>query len=170
MYVDEDHVFKAKTINVSQGGILISELPHVPEINAIPMMISMPIYPRFSELTFEQIKKINPQSFPKKIVKVKARMVRSFGNQTAVEKVFVNFIGCEFFYCSDEFNDYINKYIETYTSNTVYLLSLFETNSKKAEGVELLRKVASLLGYDGTMKLPLLRAKVLHDYQSLESV
>lgn len=170
LYVDGEHVFKAKTLNVSEGGLLLSELPHIPEINSLPMMITMPIYPKLSTLSLETMKGLDIENLPRKILKVKSRMVRSFEGQTNVDKVFINYIGCEFYYTSEEFQEYITEYVETFAKNTVYLLSLFETLGKKNEQLETLRTVAYILGYDRRMKIPLLRAKVLHDYQSLESL
>lgn len=170
LYVDGDHVFKAKIMNISQGGVLLSELPHVPEINALPVALAVVDYPRFQNISLEQIGQINLEDLPKTIVKTKLRMVRSFANESAVDKVFVNFIGCEFYNPSNELVNTINHYVENYTKNTVYLLSLFESLKNKPDQIEYLRKLAHLMGYDRRMKLPLLRAKVLHDYQSLESL
>lgn len=170
LYVDGDYVFKAKTLNVSEGGILLSELPHIPEINALPMIISMPVFPKLQTLSLEEMRSLNLNDLPLKILKVKGRLVRSFSNESNVDKVFTNFIGCEFYYTSKEFNSYITEYVEIFAKNTIYFLSLFESLNKRSEQLELLREVAHLLGYDRRMKIPLLRAKVLHDYQSLESV
>lgn len=170
LYVDGDHVFKAKILNISEGGLLLSELPHVPEISSLPLAINLIIYPRFAHLTLDELKNVSVETFDRKILKVKARMVRSFENQSNVDKVFVNFIGCEFYNPSDEIRFALFNYVENFTKNTVYLLSLFESLGKRTEQLETLRLVAHLLGYDRNMKLPLLRAKVLHDYQSLESL
>jgi hypothetical protein len=170
LYVDGEHVFKAKTLNVSEGGLLLSELPHIPDINALPMMMAMPVYPKLSTLTLEELKQVNVENLPRKILRVKSRLVRSYEGESNVDKVFINFIGCEFYYTSDEFQNYINEYVDTFARNTVYLLSLFESLNKRSEQLETLRIVAHILGYDRRMKVPLLRAKVLHDYQSLESI
>jgi hypothetical protein len=170
LYVDGEHVFKARTINVSEGGLLISELPHIPEINAFPLMVSMSIYPKLATLNLDELKALNVDDLPRKILKVKARLVRSFESESNIEKVFINHLGCEFYYTSEEFKIFILDYVETFAKNTVYLLSLFESLSKRDEQLEVLRTVAHILGYDRRMKIPLLRAKVLHDYQSLESL
>lgn len=170
LYVDGEHVFKAKVLNISEGGLLLSELPHVPEISSLPLAINLIQYPRFNSLSLEELKGLNTETFDRKILKVKARMVRSFENQSAVDKVFINFIGCEFYNPSDEVRFALFSYVENFSKNTVYLLSLFESLGKREEQLETLRLVAHLLGYDRRMKLPLLRAKVLHDYQSLESL
>ena len=170
LYVDGEHVFKARVLNISEGGILLSDLPHIPEINSMPFAIDLLEFPRLQTLSFEQIKALNVSDFSRVIIKTKGRTVRSFEGQSNVDKVFVNFIGCEFFNPSTEFKMAVFRYVETFAKNTIYLLSLFESLGKRPEQLELLRAVAQLLGYDHLMKVSLLRAKVLHDYQSLGSL
>lgn len=170
LYVDGEHVFKARILNVSEGGVLLSELPHIPEINSLPIALNLIHYPKFSLLGMEQLKALSVEDFERTILKTKVRMVRSFENQSNVDKIFINFIGCEFYNPTPEFKRVIFEYVETFAKNTVYLLSLFESLGNRAEQLETLRTVAHLLGYDRRMKIPLLRAKVLHDYQSLESL
>ncbi len=170
LYVDGEHVFKARVLNISEGGLLLSELPHIPEINSLPLAIGLVQYPRLSSLSIDQLRSLNIGEFPRIIVKTKGRMVRTFEGQSAVDKIFVNFIGCEFFNPAPEFKMAVFRYVETFAKNTIYLLSLFESLGNRSEQLELLRTVALILGYDRRMKIPLLRAKVLHDYQSLESL
>ncbi len=170
LYVDGEHVFKARVLNISEGGILLSDLPHIPEVNSLPIAIALFQFPRLQTMTIDELKVLNTDEFPRTILKTKARMVRSFEGQSNVDKVFVNFIGCEFYNPTTEFKMAVFQYVETFAKNTVYLLSLFESLGNRTEQLELLRTVAHLLGYDRRMKIPLLRAKVLHDYQSLESL
>jgi hypothetical protein len=170
LYVDGEHVFKARVLNISEGGILLSDLPHIPEINSLPLAIDLVLFPRLQTLTLDQLKVLNIEEFPRLIAKTKARMVRTFEGQSNVDRIFVNFIGCEFFNPTTDFKMAVFRYVETFAKNTVYLLSLFESLGNRAEQLELLRTVAHILGYDRRMKIPLLRAKVLHDYQSLESL
>jgi hypothetical protein len=170
LYIDGDYVLKARTNNISEGGILLSELPHIPEINALPIMLSLVEFPRFQSLSFEDLKNLNLDDFPVKIVRVKARLVRSFEGESNIDRIFRKFIGCEFYASNDEFKITVKNYVETYAKNIVYLLSLFESLGNKTEQLEALRTIAQFLGHDRKMKIPLLRAKVLHDYQSLESL
>jgi hypothetical protein len=170
LYVDGEHVFKARVLNISEGGILLSDLPHIPEINSLPLAIDLLQFPRLQTLTLEQLKVLNTDDFQRTILKTKARMVRTFEGQSSVDRIFVNYIGCEFYNPDSDFKMAVFQYVETFARNTVYLLSLFESLGNRTEQLELLRTVAHLLGYDRRMKIPLLRAKVLHDYQSLESL
>lgn len=170
LYVDGEHVLKASVLNISQGGILLSELPHVPEINSLPLAINLIKYPKFQGMPFDELKQKSVDDFERVILKTKVRMVRSFENKTSVDRVFINFIGCEFYNPDAQFHSAIVEYVDTFAKNTVYLLSLFESLGNRTEQLETLRTVAHLLGYDRRMKVPLLRAKVLHDYQSLGSL
>jgi hypothetical protein len=170
LYVDGEHVFKARILNISEGGILLSDLPHIPEINSLPLAIDLIQFPRLQNLTIEQLKALNVEELPRIIIKTKARMMRTFEGLRPVDRIFVNFIGCEFFNAKPDFKIAVFKYVETFAKNTIYLLSLFESLGNRKEQLEVLRLVAHLLGYDSQMKVPLLRAKVLHDYQSLESL
>ena len=170
LYVDGEHVFKAKILNLSEGGLLLSELPHIPEINSLPIAINLIQYPRFQGMSLDEVKQLSIDDFSRVILKTKVRMMRTFGNQSNVDKIFINFIGCEFYNPEPDFKAAIFTYVEIFAKNTVYLLSLFESLGNRTEQLELLRSVAHLLGYDRRMKVPLLRAKVLHDYQSLGSL
>ena len=170
LYLDGDYVFKAKTNNISEGGILLSELPHFPDINALPLMLTLVEFPRFQNYSFDDLKKMDLEDFPQKVIKVKARLVRSFEGESNVDKLFKKFIGCEFYTYNDEFRIAVKNYVETYAKNIVYLLSLFESLGNKTEQLLALRTIAYFLGHDSyRMKIPILRAKILHDYQSLES-
>jgi len=170
LYVDGEYVFRSKILNISEGGILLSDLPHIPEINSLPVAIDLIQFPRLQTFGLDELKLLKTSEFPRMIIKTKAIMVRTFEGHTNVDKVFVNYIGCRFYNPETDFKVEVFKYVENFAKNTIYLLSLFESLSNRADQLELLRTVANLLGYDRRIKIPLLRAKVLHDYQSLESI
>lgn len=166
LYVSEDHVHKGRTVNISEGGVLLENLPHVPEINAMPLMIALTQFPSFSQLSADYLRTMELSHFDRKIIRSKARLVRSFEGQSAVEKVFVQKVGCEFVLPSEETKQAIADYVQMSAKNIIFLLGLFQKSSQ----VEVLRNVAKILGYNDQEKLTLLRQKVLHDYQSLESL
>lgn len=170
LYIDGEYVFKARTINISQNGILLFELPHVPEDQNVSLALNISRMPRLQNLMLDQLKGLKEDEFERIIFKIKAKMMRTFEGQSNVDKIFINYIGLEFCNQDDERSKVIADYIEVFSKNTVYLLSLFESLGNRTEQLELLRTVAFILGYDRRMKIPLLRAKVLHGYQSLESL
>lgn len=166
LYVAEGHVHRARTVNISEGGVLLESLPIVPEIKALPLMIPLVQFPSFSSLSHEHLKQMKVEHFDRKVIRTKARLVRSFEGHSAVDKVFMQKIGCEFVSRTQEVQSDISDYVRMSARNIVFLLGLFE----KSAQVEITRNVAGLLGYDSQQKLALLRQKVLHDYQSLESL
>lgn len=169
LYEDDGHVLKARTLNISEGGILLENLPHIPEINAMPLMIDLVQYPLLAKERVDHLLARNPSDYERKIFRIRAKMVRSFNVENEVDQIFVTRIGCQFVMPTKYATDLINDYVARFAKNTVYLLSLFENHGNRPEQVHFLRHVAGLLGYQNGLPLPRLRQKVLHDYQSLES-
>ena len=169
LYEDDGHVLKAIINNISEGGVLLEALPHVPEINLMPLMIEIPNYPIFANYGKDKLLTIKRETIESEILRVRAKMVRSFEAQSAVDLIFVPKIGCEFVTPSLEFTESIKFYVSTFSKNMIYLLNLFESSSTKHQ-VDVIRHVADFLGYRKDEKISLLRQKVLHDYQSLESI
>lgn len=170
LYEDDGHAFCGDILNISEGGILLSSLPHVPEINAIPLMFPLPQYPLFSRLQQDRLRSLDRAQIDKTVVRTRARMVRSFEGKSEVDKVFVEQIGCEFVKLDESTQELISKFVATFAKNTVFLLGLFESGGQKKSNVEVLRNVAAILGYRKDEKLSILRQSVLHDYQSLQSL
>lgn len=169
LYDTENHVHKGKTLNISEGGILLSELPLMPKESVVKMVLDIPQYPDISKLGTETVLNMKDyRDFGRKIIKLKAKIVRNFKGMSEVEKIFVDNIGCQFVDETEENKVIIKDYVTQYARNIVHLLNLFEGSSQSAP--EHVRKVAYILGYRNIEKLALLRQKILHDYQSLESL
>ena len=81
LYVDGEHVFKARVLNLSEGGVLLSELPHIPEINTLPIAINLIQYPRFQGMSLDELKQFSIDDFSRIILKTKVKMMRTFENQ-----------------------------------------------------------------------------------------
>jgi hypothetical protein len=170
LYECDDNVFKANSINISEGGVLIENLPLVPEINSIPLMLCLPQYPDLHSQSASFLKQVKLEELDQEILRMRARMVRSFDGQSAVDKIFVHQVGCEFVGPHPRSQKFISDYVSSFARNVIYLLGLFESSGRRADQVDILRNVARLLGYKHDEKLSLLRQNVLHDYQSLESL
>lgn len=170
LYNSDGYALKGRVINISEGGILLSELPQIPPINAIPIIVEMPEYPDFQKLGTERILKLRKEAIGRRVVRMRAAIVRSFEGKTEVEKVFVTNIGCKFVNPPVELINEIRDYVSLFARNTIYLLQLFESMGKSQTQRDVLRQISSFLGYDHTEKIAILRQKVLHDYQSLESL
>lgn len=168
LYQDENDVFKGNVKNISQGGILLSELGHLPAINSLPMMIELPIFPEFNTICSANFD-FAPIVLKANILRVRAKIVRSFQGKSDVDMLFQN-VGCEFVRLSDENREKINNYVKRYARNLVFLLGLFENMAHKKNHPKLIRYFAAMLGHDTNVKLPILRMKLMHDYQSIEGL
>ena len=78
LYVDGEHVFKARILNISEGGILLSELPHVPEVNSLPIAINLLLYPRIQGMDLDELKQLSVDDFSRIIIKTKVKINISF--------------------------------------------------------------------------------------------
>lgn len=168
LYLMEDFTLKAYLLNISEGGILLDNLPSVPPIKAIPLMFPLIDYPELSLLHPEVLFGLEVAHLDKRVIRMKARIVRSFEGFSEVDKIFVTKIGCEFVNPQPVEKNLISKYVSRYAKNLIYFLGLFEGRGQKADRVQLIRKTAELLGYDSELQIARLRLKALHDYQSLE--
>ncbi|GAB4023934.1 MAG: hypothetical protein Fur0010_27180 [Bdellovibrio sp.] len=167
LYVDDKYVHAARTLNISEGGILIDYMPKVPDIRALPIMMPVVYFPDFTQMSHDEIKALELQHLDKFVMRFRAKIVRSFEGMTDVEKIFVNRIGCEFVKPDMIQKKVIADYVTMFARNIVFLLNLFQQGQSV---VPVLRHTAGLLGYNSEEKLNMLRLKVLHDYQSLESL
>lgn len=170
LYIMEDYALKAQILNISEGGVLLDHLPSVPPVKAIPLMFSLIDYPEFSLLHPDILLGLETTQLEKKVIRMKARIVRSFEGFSEVDKIFATKIGCEFVNPEPIEKQLISKYVSRYGKNLIYYLGLFEGRGQKADRIKLLRKTAELLGYDGSEQIAKLRLSALHDYQSLESM
>ena len=170
LYVSDEYVLKGRVNNISEGGILLSEIAQVPPVNSIPIMVEIPEFPDFQKLGADRILKLKKEAFGRSIVRFRCAIRRKWEGASDVEKVFVTNIGCQFVNPTVEQIEVVRQYVSLFARNTIYLLQLFESMGKSKTQKEVLRNVSHFLGYSPTEKLSSLRQKVLHDYQSLESL
>ncbi len=170
LYSCGEYVLAGKCRNISEGGLLLSELSLVPDEKEFKVLLPITQYPDFAKLSIGRILMLERDHLDKEVLKVKITVMRSFAGLSEVDKILLTSIGASFSGLSHLDQELIKAYVQTYTKNIVYLLSLFENNDRKKTNNSLIRKVSEILGYDSQMKMALLRLKVLHDYQSLESL
>lgn len=170
LYVDDGHVFKGKINNISEGGVLLGEMPHIPDEKLFSILIDLPKFPEFSKYSLKKMMFLDADNLEREIIKAEVKIIRTFDGISEVERIFINNIGGEFSIISARDREKISKYVTTYAKNIVYLLGYFEIGMKKKEHLDLVRSLLFLMGYNGREKISILREKLLHDYQSLESL
>ena len=167
LFDDNGDALRGVMLNISEGGALLSELSHVPDINLIPMLIGLTQFPDFSSMPTDHILELKRGIFTKKII---GRLVRAKKVKSEVDQIFLSNIACKFFDLDDSSQKVIHKYVTVFAKNIIFLLQLFEKNSSKGSNVNIIRKIAFLMNYDGNKKITDLKREVLHDYQSLEGL
>ena len=167
LFQDDEYVLKARLLNISEGGVLLENLPHIPEVPAIPLVLDLPRIPDLLTLPASQLLHLKLEDLPRDIIRIKCRLVRKFEGESEIDALFVTKVGCEFVKADEEERSKVREYVARFTKNIVFLLNQFESSSKN---LDVLRKTAEILGYGGDEKIAFLRQKVLHDYQSLESL
>lgn len=169
LYVDDDFVFKAKTLNISEGGMLLDQIPHFPdESTEVPLMIKLPQYPYLKNFTLEKLKSFNADMFNSKVIRLKCRMVRKIGVKSKVDHAFVSRVGVKFTEIGPREKKLINDYVNVFSSNLIYLQVLIDSMYADKNNLEKIRLLSEILSYSPETKISQLRKDVQHDYISLQ--
>jgi hypothetical protein len=169
LYIDDNFVFKASTLNLSVGGILLDQIPHFPEENeVVPLLISLPQYPYFKNFTLEKLRNFSAEIFPKKVIRLKGHMVRKIGVESKTDEVFTSRIGIKFVEVSAQNQKLIQDYVNIFSSNLIYLQMLIDNINTSDKHLKKIRALCRILSYDEQIKIAALYKQVQHDYLSLQ--
>lgn len=168
LYADNENVLKARVSNISEGGLLISEFPSVPEMDEIPVMFCLPQFPFFKNFSLLKLQTFSAEMFASHVVRARVRVVRRHELSQDLENVFKAPIGAEFVVLSMEAKKNIEDYVQVFTANMIYLQTLIDSFNTDDETKEKARTMAGMLGYDKNMKISQLRNQVTQDYKSLQ--
>ena len=165
LYGDGDYVFKAKTLNIGEGGLGLENFPKIPTDDFIPLMFSLVQYPLLSDPIKERIDGEYLDYLSSQVIRVRSSLVRtSINKKTEAEKIFMTKFALQFISLEKDSLQTIQNYVTNMTHNIRYLLGLFERSDPDTENI------ARFLGYPIGNDPNLTRAAALHDYQSLESL
>lgn len=168
LYADGSYVLKATALNISEGGLLIDELPSFPETDQVPIMISLPQLPSLKNFSLLKMQTFSPELFSKHVIRVKAKMVRREQLSQNLDNLFRSRFGLEFIRISAADQKYIEEYVTTFSSNLIYLQTLIDSFNTDEETKVRVRTLAKILGYHDTERIAQLRSLVTHDYKSLQ--
>lgn len=161
-------VGKSKTLNISQGGLLMEEIQGTKIGDIFPIMVELPKIPILPLIGEKKIYQLDSLKFEREIIRTKIEVVRVFKGQTSFKEGNVGQMGAKFFQMSQAFEKEINDYVTSFKKNVVYILNIIADLGQGKRQMPLLKHVSLLLGYEVQDNISLLRQKVLHDYQSLE--
>lgn len=168
LYADGSYVLKAHALNISEGGILLDELPSFPETDEVPLMISLPQLPSLKNFSILKMQTFSKELFGRHVIRAKARMVRREELSKNLDNIFRSRFGLEFIRISPIEQKYIEDYVTTFSSNLIYLQTMIDSFNTDDETKVRARTLAKILGYEDIEKISQLRAQVTHDYKSLQ--
>lgn len=169
LYDDKGFVFHAKSLNLSEGGLLMDEIPHFPGVGGIcSLMLAIPSYPYFKNYTIEKLQEHSNDLLSLSIIKVKGEVVRKQGLNSVTDQIFLSRVGIRFDNLSVNDKKMIADYVDVFASNLIYLQVLIDNLDHNEENLVRLRLICGYLGYNREEKVSLLAKKIHHDYQSLQ--
>lgn len=168
LFVDEDFVFKAQTLNISEGGLLLDQVGHFPGEKEVTFLVEIPEFPLFKNFTLEKLQAFSHDSVLSRVIRFKAKMVRSMKIESSIDGVFTSQIGLSFVDVAPNDQLKVSGYVENFSSNLVYLQVLIDTLATDESQIKKIRLLAQYLGYSDQMKISYLRKIVEHDYKSLQ--
>lgn len=169
LYVDDDFVFKAHTLNISEGGMLLDLIPHFPDENTeVPLMIALPQFPYFKNFTIQKLRAFSADMFATKIIRLKCKMVRKIGVKSKVDHAFTSRVGVKFTEINPMEKKLIADYVNVFSSNLIYLQVLIDSMYADKSNLEKIRLLSKILNYEDDLKISQLRKDVQHDYISLQ--
>lgn len=164
----EHYVVPGFCANVSEGGCLLYSAEEKNDNDVFSVMFLIVHYPDFSKLIRSELFTLNRAILNNTAVRGKV-VVRRNAPAKIENFPFPYLHGCKFLNITTEEKEIIDTYVKRYARNIIFVLNLFEGLDNNNSNVALIRSLTRFLGYAADMKLPFVRQKLLHDYQSLES-
>lgn len=168
LFADDGHVYRGRGVNISEGGILLDRIGHVPKDKENDFMIYLPEYPLFKNYNFDKVLQFNVENFTGQVIRLRASLVRGHESLGQVEGVFLSKIGFEIVHLSKISEMVLTKYINTFASNLIYLQVLLDNIQAQKDNLSTFRRLASYLGYQSEEKISILRLKIEQDYKGLK--
>ncbi len=169
LFADGEHVFKAKTVNISEGGILVESFPCFPQTNIVAIMIGIPTVFSFENETIASLQEYLDLGYPSLIFRSTIKTLRkSEFPAESIDQLLMKNIGCQFQNPSNELTESIRKYVEQTFKNMVYLLNLLEKSSKwSLQSQKKMSLMAENLGYPANLSCSQYHQLINHDYVSI---
>lgn len=168
LFSDSEDVYQAKSLNISEGGMLLGELPAFPEVDEISLLISLPQLPMLKNFSLIKMQTFSKELFGAHVIRLKAELVRREELSQNLDNIFRSRFGLQFTKISAQGQKMIEEYVVTFSSNLIYLQMLIDSFNSDDETKVRTWTLASLLGYKDIQKISQLRSSVSHDYKSLQ--
>lgn len=170
LFSDGECVLRGRALNISEGGMLLDQLPSFPSLDEVPLLISLPQLPYLKNFTLLKMQTFSKELFGKHVVRAFAKMVRREELSQSLDNIFKARFGLQFIKLGNAEQKIIEEYVSTFSSNLIYLQTLIDSFNTDEETRIRARTLAKILGYEDAEneRIAQLRAKVTHDYRSLQ--
>jgi PilZ domain len=168
LYSDGSHLHRARGANISEGGLLIDELPSFPEQDEVKLILAIPQIPSLKNFSLLKMQTFSKDLFGKKVIVVNAKMVRRQELSLRIDNLFIARFGLEFLDINSVDQKVINDYVSTFASNLVFFQMLIDSFNTDDETKSKVRLMAEVLGYGQIQRVAELRALVTQEYKSLQ--
>jgi hypothetical protein len=168
LYADGDYVFRAHALNISEGGLLLDELPSFPESDEVSLLFCLPLIPSLKNFSVFKMQTFNREIFGKKVIRARAKMVRREQLTKNLDNIFRSKFGLQFTQIEEADQKYIDEYVLTFATNLVFLQTLIDSFNSDEETKIKTRMLAGILGYKEVDRIAHLRSVVGLDYRSLQ--
>jgi hypothetical protein len=168
LFGDEGYVHKGRGLNLSEGGILLDQVPSFPAEEEVPLMLHIPAFPYFKNFSLIKMQTYSKDLFTTKVIRARGRMVRRIGTTTSVDEIFKARFGIKFVEIGAHEQKIIADYVSVFASNLIYLQMLIDSWNTDEDIKLKTRSLANILGYSSISRIAELRFQVSHDYKSLQ--
>ena len=168
LFVDEGHVHKGKGLNISQGGLLLHEIGHLPKGGEVQFLIYLPEFPLFKNYNLEKVQSFNPDNFIGQTIRFSAKHITRGEKISETEGVFMSKIAFEINQISKVDSMKLSRYVDNLSSNLIHLQVLLDNLNSDETNLLRLRKIASYFGHSFDEKISVLKHDIEHDYKSLQ--
>lgn len=168
LYADGSFVLKAKCLNISENGLLISELPSFPEDDEVPLIIKLPHIPQLKNFSLLKLQNFNEELYPPLIIRAKGKIARRGELSQDLENIFKMSFGLQFSKIHLKEQRAIEEYVGIFSSNLIHLQTMIDSFNADEDIQEKTRVLASILGYNQHEKIAKLRLQVSEDYKNLQ--
>lgn len=166
IFAEETITLPGYCSNVSEGGCFLKSNNNKVSNTVFSVMFLITQYPDFYSLTRSELFALNRDTLQNYVIRAKVVVRRTI---QISDDQFRFGHGCKFINITSDEKVLIDNYVKRYSRNIVFVLNLFEALDNTNNNVSLIRSLTRFLGYSENLKLPFVRQKLLHDYQSLES-
>ncbi len=165
LYQDLGYIFKARLLNISNTGLLLENLPHIPKDSHVHALVDIPRLPILEPLSDDDLFGLDYKGLSHKVFPVELEVVRKKQDRASVDEYFVQ-MGCIVSYKDPSSQKFVEQYVKGFQTNFRYLEKEVK-NSSDDVGIKRIFKVAELLGYRKQQNIESLSRAIDHDSKGL---